>query len=358
MNDVFPTLISFAVSGFVVFLLAWGVLRLNEYLIQRYANDPAREYQRQLAMLGASLVALVFAILVIPIGDTMRGQVLSLLGILLSATIALSSTTLVGNIVAGFMLKAVKSLKPGVYIRVGEHAGRISAMDLIHTEIQTEDRDLETLPNLFLATNPVRVLRVSGTILSAEVSLGYDLSRRRVEALLIQAAEKTGLESPFVQIRELGDFSIVYRIAGLATQTDRFMSTRRQLRAAVLDSLHAGGVEIVSPSYMNTRPLSPDVKVMPPQEQIIETDVETHGPGPDDVVFDKAQQAESVERLRESRSEIVARIEACEAILKEFKEGDESPECQAALRDLESLQKKQERLDKVIAAAQVKIASE
>ena len=92
-------------------------------------------------------------------------------------------------------------------------------MDLLHTEIQTEERDLTTLPNLYLISNPIRVMRQSGTLLSVEVSLGYDVSRHTVEQLLVQAALDTGLESPYLQILNLGDFSVSYRISGLLKET-------------------------------------------------------------------------------------------------------------------------------------------
>ena len=154
---------------------------MHQRLLKAYADKPAEQYRRQLIWLGLALFGLVFVIAVIPIGDAMQGQLLSLLGIVLSATIALSSTTIVGNAMAGLMLKSLKKIRPGNYIKVQEHSGRVSEMDLLHTEIQTEDRDLTTFPNLYLVTHPVRVLRKSGTILSVEVSLGYDVPRRRVE---------------------------------------------------------------------------------------------------------------------------------------------------------------------------------
>ena len=43
--------------------------------------------------------------------------------------------------------------------------GRVTERGLFHTEIQTEDRDLVTLPNLYLVTNPVKVVRTFLTVL-------------------------------------------------------------------------------------------------------------------------------------------------------------------------------------------------
>jgi small-conductance mechanosensitive channel len=126
-------------------------------------------------------------------------------------------------------------------------------VDLLHTEIQTEERDLTTLPNMYMVTHPVRVLRSSGTILSVEVSLGYDVPRPVIEKLLIQAATDTGLESPFVQIRGLGDYSISYAIAGMLTEVKNLLQKRRELRARTIDALHAAGIEIASPAVLSVR---------------------------------------------------------------------------------------------------------
>ncbi len=116
--------------------------------------------------------AVVGVILAVPIAESAQEQLLSLLGLLLSAAVALSSTTFIGNAMAGLMLRAVRNFRPGDFLKVGDHFGRVTEQGLLATEIQTEDRDLTTLPNLYLVTQPVKVVRASGTIVSAYVSLG------------------------------------------------------------------------------------------------------------------------------------------------------------------------------------------
>jgi len=355
MGNLFGTTFSFLVSGLVFVLLGGALWGVHRRLLAAYVNKPAEQYRRQLIMLGLSLFGLVFAIVVIPIGDAMQGQLLGLLGIVLSATIALSSTTLVGNAMAGLMLKSLKKVRPGNYILVAGHAGRVSEMDLLHTEIQTEDSDLTTLPNLFLVTNPVTVLRKSGTILSVEVSLGYDVPRRRVEELLLAAADKAGLKDPFVQIRELGDFSVTYRIAGLSEDIEHLLTNRRKLRAMTLDELHRGRVEIVSPNFMTTRAIDPQTQVIPPDDR--RDDAEEIKKAPDEVVFDKAQQAESIDRMREQREAVLEKIAQIEAEVKAFEDPD-SDECRAAERTLQTQQKKLELLEKNISTAEARISDD
>ena len=325
----------------------------NNRLVKHFEGKPHLAFRRQLIQLAGVLAIILALILFLPLDGELRGQLLSLYGIVVSATIALSSTTLVGNVMAGIMLKTIKSCRPGYYITVGDHFGRITAMDLLHTELQTEERDLTTLPNLYLVSNPVRVMRTSGTLLSVELSLGYDVSRHEIEKLLLAAATESGLESPFVQIRELGDFSVTYRVSGLLTEVNRLLDKRRELRARTMDALHAAGIEIVSPNFMNTRNFDTNEQFIPDVEAV-EEPVDT-GTSTDALVFDKAEEAESVTKLREQLEAAQERIKVCRDLA-----GDESkPDAaSAAAMEIETLERKIERLTALIDRKEAKISEE
>jgi small conductance mechanosensitive channel len=289
-------------------LLLFGI---KKFLDKRYEDQTDKNMKIQLLMLVLSFVLLIVVIIVSPVHDNQKGQILSLIGIVLSAAIALSSTTFVGNALAGLMMRVVKGFRVGDFVRVGDHFGRVSERGLFHIEIQTEERDLTTLPNLLLVTNPVKVIRSSGTIVWAEVSLGYDVPRTRIKEVLLRAAEKCELQEPFVHVMQLGDFSVVYRVAGLLPEVKQLLSTRSRIRECVLDELHTAGIEIVSPTFMNTRQISPDVRFI--SKVARESMLAKHEPMPEDIVFDKAEEAESMEQLRK-------RFEAMGGEIKELKE--------------------------------------
>jgi small-conductance mechanosensitive channel len=165
-----------------------GLVIVRRLLNWSEAKLSGHRFRNQMIMILLTAAGTLIVILVVPMGDIMRGQVLSLIGILLSAAIALSSTTVLGNAMAGVMMRAVGNFRMGDFVRVGEHVGRVSERGLFHTEIQTEDRELTTLPNLYRVTHPVTTIRTSGTIVSTLVSLGYDVPRTRIEDLLLVAA--------------------------------------------------------------------------------------------------------------------------------------------------------------------------
>lgn len=351
MSETMDTVLLLLRILVIAALLGLAISFANKRLVKYFDGRPHLKFRLQLLQIGGFLLAILVVILFMPFDDVLRGQLLSLYGLIISATIALSSTTLVGNVMAGLMLKTIGTFRPGDYITVGDYFGRITEMDLMHTEIQTEERDLTTLPNLFLVTHPVRVMHKSGTVISVELSLGYDVPRAKIEEILTEAAAETGLESPYVQIRELGDFSVTYRVSGMLKEIKHLIDRRRELRAKTMDKLHAAGIEIVSPTFMNTRAFDKGSKFV---GKVTAADVETaSGPSMDSLVFDKADKAESVSMLREKLGETQARIKACQDLISEST--DEQAKL-AAESEKQGLEERVERLKALIDRKEAKIA--
>jgi small-conductance mechanosensitive channel len=114
-----------------------------------------------------------------------------------------------------------------------------------------------------------------------------------VEKILKEAAIAAGLSEPFVLIRNLGDFSITYRVAGLLDDTKTLITSRSVLRQKMLDTLHNAEIEIVSPNFMNQRVFDTKEKFIPVKSRdkspkVREKDV------PESLIFDKAEKAESI----------------------------------------------------------------
>ena len=296
-----------------------ATLMVMNYLMRR--NHPGElTVLRQMLLLLSTLAGILLFILMLPISDTSRGQILSLLGIVITAVIALSSTTFVANIMAGLMLRAVNSFHPGDFIRCREMFGRVTERGLFHTEIQTEDRDLATLPNLFLVTNPVTVVHDSGTIISATLSLGYDIAHGRVEELLVKAAEDAGLTDAFVLVGELGDFSVSYRVGGFFEDVNRLLTAKSNLREKILSVLHGSGVEIVSPNFMNQRILPENKPTIPKNYR--EKPADDDGSSVEELIFDKADSAAEREALMQERQTIKSRLAELDELMKQTDSDD------------------------------------
>ncbi len=321
LKSLYENIFSIIPVSLILVLSVLVIIATRYFIDRRFKNRPGRPFRRQVFTIVFSFVALLLIVLAMPINDSSRGQLLSLIGIIFSAAIALSSTTFVGNAFAGMMLRAVRSFRSGDFIKVGDYFGRVSERGLFHIEIQTEDRDLITMPNLFIVTNPVRVTRSSGTIVSAEVSLGYDISRLTIEKLLLEAAKISELEEPFVHVINLNDFSVTYRISGLLKEVKQLISVRSRLRENILDSMHKSGVEIVSPTFMNTRALNEKKTFIPSRSTSeIRAEHEKEKAAPENIVFDKADQAETLENMRRRYEALGDEITAVKERQKETNE--------------------------------------
>lgn len=256
----------------------------------------------EVIFLLVSLLGFIVLVLTLPISDNNKQNLLSFFGILIGATIALSSTTFVANGMSGLMLSRIKPFKAGDYININDTFGRVSDIGILHTQMQSIDRDIITIPNLKVISNSLVTISSSGTVISSNVSLGYDVSRERIEMALVKAAEKVELENIFVHVTELGNFSVSYKVGGLLKDTSSLITKRSELNKMVLDSLHEENIEIVSPTFMNQRVYSKDAvfipevhsgeSVKPPATYEYVTEVTT-----EDVIFGKAIEAEITKKI-------------------------------------------------------------
>ena len=250
----------------------------------------------RLGLLVAIIAMTIFALLMVFLDAGNREHMLTIVGIVASIGIALASTPFLSNAMAGLMLITGGSFRPGDYIEIGENFGRVTKRRLFHLTMQTIDRDLLTLPNLYVVSNPHKVIRESGTIISCVVSLGYDVNYREVELAMIRAALEAQLDNPFVEVQTLGDYSVVYRVAGLLTNVRYLISERSNLRKLVMQSLHRDGIEIVSPSFMNQRQISTE-KVMSDSQGSNES--ASPGARPEDTMFDEAEEVAKIQKLND-----------------------------------------------------------
>lgn len=322
----------------IVLLLLFVFLFLNKWLFNRIKKD--KESFRITKQSIAALIVLIGSITFIfslPIEQSLKGQILSFLGIIISAAIALSSTTLLGNLIAGIMNNSMNRFKLGDLIKVGDLMGRVTSKNILHTEIQLEDSNFITIPNLHIASNPVKLTRKNNTVISTTVSLGYDVSQSKIFESLKNAATETGLNDPYVYITHLGDFSVSYKIHGFLEDSSKYFSTSSLLNSNVISSLHDNNIEIVSPTFMNQRQVN-DILFIP-QKEIVRNE-EKPEKSPEDLIFDKATEAGAIEKKKEYLSEIDQKIEDLKDQIKDLNDKIEIDNLKKKMERLKDIQKK------------------
>lgn len=295
-----------------------GTLTVLHYVLLGKQSHLTSEQKlpRQVTLLILTIVGAVVIAMALPVSESTRNQVIALIGVLVSGVIAFSSTTMVGNVMAGIVLRVNRPFKVGDFIKVEGYSGRVTEMGLLDIEVQTESRELIAFANTLMVNSPVTVTRASGAIVSVEISLGYDIHHSVIEQHLLKAADSAELKEPFVQVIALGDFSVSYRVSGLLLEVKSLLSARSRLHKCVLDALHNADIEIVSPGFINQRPQPDGLKMIAKTPAISKSkDRITHSESslgtqaPEDVIFDKAEDAANREALKSQLIQSIADID-------------------------------------------------
>lgn len=337
MSKILETVSSLVGSGIVLLFIILFIL-INRWFFNRIKDGKdSSKISRQTISIFISLVGTLIFILALPIDKSLKGQILSFLGIIISAAIALSSTTVLGNLIAGIMNNAMDRYKVGDLIKINDITGRVTEKNIFHTEIQLEDSNFITIPNLFISSNPVKLTRKTNTVISTVVSLGYDVSQIKITECLKQAAFEAGLKDPYVYITQLGDFSVSYKIHGFLEDSSKYFTMNSLLNSKVIDVLHANNIEIVSPSFMNQRKAD-EITYIPKTEKITKKALDEKTP--EDLIFDKAIEAGALEKKKEYLTQIDEKIEILRKEIKELKDELEIEKKEKSIERLLIIQKK------------------
>jgi len=284
-------------------------------------------------------IGIIALILTLPIEQSLKGQILSFLAIVISAGIALSSTTVLGNLIAGIMNNSMKRFRIGDLISVKDLKGRVTKKSIFHTEIQLEDSNFMTIPNLYIANNPLKLTRKKDPVISTSVSLGYNIPRTQIEESLKEAALLTGLTDPYVYITELGDFSVSYKIHGFLKDSNMYFSSISLLNANVMDVLHKNKIEIVSPTFMNQ--INANGKEFIPK--MVKGRKVVAKKTPEDLIFDEANKSEEIEKKKDQLDNLKEQEELLHKEQKKLKKESDIKKNKESIEQIDKLKTKVEK---------------
>jgi len=136
---------------------------------------------------------------------------------------------------------------------------------------------------------------------------------------------------------------VTYRVAGFLEKIKFLISVRSELNAHVLDALHENGIEIVSPSFMNQRVWDNNKAFIPKVNYFEKKETEKFAHlKPESLIFDKAEEAESKESIKEMCEKIKDKISQAKEKLKDDELSDE--ERAAVVKRVEDLTKREVKL--------------
>ncbi|KQN48656.1 mechanosensitive ion channel protein MscS [Pseudomonas sp. Leaf48] len=248
-----------------IFFIARGVSAFSHRVLRRmsgpgtvsWLNHETLQPTQRLTSLAIWLFALAMAYPYLPGAGTDAFKGLS---VLIGLMISLGASSVVGQAAAGLILTYTRTLRPGEFVRIGDHEGTVTELGMFTTSIRTGLGEVLTLPNSMITSavtkNYSRVVQGPGYVVDTVVTIGYDTPWRQVEGMLLEAARRTPgiLEKPPAQVFQtaLSDFYPEYRLVAQAIPSEP------RPRAVLLSMLHANiqdvfneyGVQIMSPHYL------------------------------------------------------------------------------------------------------------
>jgi small-conductance mechanosensitive channel len=261
----------------VLFLLVRVVLRFLRLFFEAVGQGSVRlasfepdwaEPTYKIVRVGVVAFALVVAYPYIPGSGSAAFQGVSLfLGIVFS----LGSSSAISNIIAGYMMTYRRALKVGDRVKIGDAIGDVIETRLQVTHLRSFKNEEIIIPNSQILGGDVinysSLARAHGLILHTEVGIGYETPWRQVEAMLLEAAQRTaGLSdtpSPFVLVKRLGDFAVTYELNVYCGNVPAMNQLYTQLHRHILDVFNEYGVQIMTPAYEGD-PEQP--KIVPPKD--------------------------------------------------------------------------------------------
>lgn len=137
------------------------------------------------------------------------------------------------------------------------------------TRVRTPKNEIVVVPNSNIMNTDVinysQLAKTEGLLLHTTVGIGYDTPWRQVEAMLVEAAGRTGGVNkeppPFVLQSSLGDFAVEYQVNAYCSEVKNLQYIYSDLHANILDVFNEYGIQIMSPAYV-ADPES--AKVVPP----------------------------------------------------------------------------------------------
>jgi small-conductance mechanosensitive channel len=221
------------------------------------------------------ILLIAFAVIVaypyIPGSESAAFKGVSLfIGVLFS----LGSSSLIGNLIAGYTMTYRKTFKVGDLVQIDNHRGRVVEIKLFVTRLLTYKKEEIVVPNsIVLNSNVINYSSLSaktGLILSTTVGIGYETPWRQVEGMLKLAAERTDgalkEPQPFVLQKLLGDFAVTYELNIYINDPMNRLRVNTALHQNILDVFNENNVQIMTPAYEGD-PAQP--KVVPKEQWFI-----------------------------------------------------------------------------------------
>ena len=229
----------------------------------------------------ARLVIIAFAaVIAYPYIPGSSSEAFKGVSIFLGLVVSLGSSSIIGNLMAGYSMIYRRAFKIGDRISIDNITGDVIERRLMVTHLRTIKNEEVVVPNsTIINSNIVNYSTLAGSrglILHTTVGIGYETPWRQVEAMLLLAAERTpGLlkePEPFVLHKSLGDFAVTYELNAYCDDPRAMARLYTAMHQNILDVFNEHGVQIMTPAYEG----DPETPKVVPKDQWYQAPAKTN----------------------------------------------------------------------------------
>ena len=237
-------------------------------MIDRFIENPAAKtktfasMERFIMVLGYVVagVAIVSIWAYSSIGLWLVGTLGTTLVITLTFVLGLFTSSVLGNILAYWVLTNSSKFNVGDRVQIGDVYGDVVEIGLFFTQVKSIKDEVTSIPNLVVMAKEVKNFSAKKMVLiHIPVTLGYGVDKEEAKKLLIKCAKETkdvvsreGKE-PFVLFTELDKYTVTYEINAYTDKPAALVVTKSNLIDKILTEFKKANLELLSPAYVSLK---------------------------------------------------------------------------------------------------------
>lgn len=234
------------VGSFIAGFIKRRIMRLTDR--SRHFDKTMGSFLANVARYGILSLTIIFVL------QQFGFQTTSLVALLGAAGLAigLALQGVLGGVAAGVMLVVFRPIKVGDFVDVNGNMGTVKDISIFTTELASLDNVQIIVPNSEVWGNVITNYSVYGTR-RAEwtfgVSYGANLAEaeRIIRETILGDPRSLSDPEPFIQINNLGDFSVDFLVRVWVNAADYFQY-QADMKRKVKEAFDAGGIEIPFPT--------------------------------------------------------------------------------------------------------------
>jgi len=243
------------------------IIRLLRYLINEIAKGDLKipgfypEWSKPTFVIVRFILFVMMIVFIFPFLPGSNSVAFQGISVFIGLVISISSTSIIGNLIAGLVITFMRSFKIGDTIKTGENIGTVVEKTAFVTRIRTFKGEFITIPHSNILASHVTNYSVSAEdgklILYTTITIGYDAPWQKVHELMINAAQATENilkePAPFVLQTSLNDYHISYQINAYTRNPEIQSRIYSELNQNIQNKFKEAGVEILSPMFNAVR---------------------------------------------------------------------------------------------------------